>query len=226
MIAEGVKSALEQQSQQGNNSLRETAVTQPKTGMEKPKDFAMKSPSDTTIYVPALRLNNPANLITQPTNSIPVNSDVNNIANFVENIRLQVKSQEANNIDSILDVAKEAPRQQILGEPGQSSQTLSRPPVEKADPIMVAGQQDKNLMDQAREEATNAVVHAEQQKALIDPVQGMPNFMPETQSFGISQDHYSDLVDDEFFHITCHVEPSLRSKIEAGQFVDFGKSAN
>ena len=135
MIKEGVKSALEQQSQQGNNSLRETAVTQPKTGMEKPKDFAMKSPSDTTIYVPALRLNNPANLIMQPTNSIPVNSDVNNIANFVENIRLQVESQEANNIDSILDVAKEAPRQQILGEPGQSSQTPRRPPVEKADPI-------------------------------------------------------------------------------------------
>ena len=39
----------------------------------------------------------------------------------------------------------------------------------------------------------------------------------------ISQDRYSDLVDNEFIHITCHVNANLRAKIEAGQFVDLEK---
>ena len=29
--------------------------------------------------------------------------------------------------------------------------------------------------------------------------------------------------DDEFFHLTCHVEPSLRQKIERGEYVDLEK---
>ena len=32
--------------------------------------------------------------------------------------------------------------------------------------------------------------------------------------------HLTEDEDDEFFHLTCHVEPSLKTKIEVGQYVD------
>ena len=35
--------------------------------------------------------------------------------------------------------------------------------------------------------------------------------LPKTKKF---------LDDDEFFHITCHVDASVRSKIEKGEYVD------
>ena len=31
------------------------------------------------------------------------------------------------------------------------------------------------------------------------------------------------LVDDDFFHITCHVEPGMKEKIEKGEYVDLEK---
>ena len=33
----------------------------------------------------------------------------------------------------------------------------------------------------------------------------------------------SEDVDDQFFHVTCHIEDSLRSKIEKGEYVDLEK---
>ena len=66
-------------------------------------------------------------------------------------------------------------------------------------------------MDQAQQEATNIIVQAEQMKATLNPQQGK------------TYRAYSDLVDDEFFHIMCHVKDTLKGKIEAGQFVDLEK---
>ena len=31
------------------------------------------------------------------------------------------------------------------------------------------------------------------------------------------------LSDDDFFHITCHIDPSLKAKLESGKFVDLDK---
>ena len=65
--------------------------------------------------------------------------------------------------------------------------------------------------DQAREAARKIIVDTEQMKARVES--------PE----GIERTLYSDLFDDEFFHITCHVEEALKFKIEQGKFVDFEK---
>ena len=51
-------------------------------------------------------------------------------------------------------------------------------------------------------------------KAKWDPPQGRDLCVPV---------RYSDMVDDEFFHITCHVDSSLREKIEEGKFVELEK---
>ena len=34
---------------------------------------------------------------------------------------------------------------------------------------------------------------------------------------------FSELEDDKFFHVSCHIEPALKSKIEQGGFVDLNK---
>ena len=61
----------------------------------------------------------------------------------------------------------------------------------------------------AHELAEKIVVQAEQFKASIAPPKGMDKSLSET--------------DDNFFHITCHVDPSLKEKIEQGGFVELEK---
>ena len=57
---------------------------------------------------------------------------------------------------------------------------------------------------------TKLVVEAEKNKARMEAPQGR---LPV----------YSDMVDDEFFHITCHVDETLRNKIEQSKFVELEK---
>ena len=40
---------------------------------------------------------------------------------------------------------------------------------------------------------------------------------------GVTNDKGSLMDDDEFFHITCHVDPVIRAKIERGEFVELEK---
>ena len=60
------------------------------------------------------------------------------------------------------------------------------------------------------------IVEAEQMKAKLDAPQG--RLPPSYQQMA-----YSDLVDDEFFHITCHVDYNIRNKTEQGLYVDVEK---
>ena len=69
----------------------------------------------------------------------------------------------------------------------------------------------QDWMDQAKEVARRMLVETEQNKARLD--------LPP----GTNMINYSDVVDDEFFHITCHVDPAIKSKIEQGQFVELEK---
>ena len=66
-------------------------------------------------------------------------------------------------------------------------------------------------MDEARQTVNKMLVEAEQNRALLEALRGN------------ELNHYSNLVDDEFFHISCHVDQVLRQKIEAGQFVELEK---
>ena len=72
--------------------------------------------------------------------------------------------------------------------------------------------------DVAREKAEKAVLEAEQFKATIN--------VPQSMHVGINDNQYfSEEIkdDDEFFHITCHVEPSLVEKISKGEYVELNK---
>ena len=66
--------------------------------------------------------------------------------------------------------------------------------------------------DEAKDNADEVVLNAEHLKEKIQPPKGKSiNY----QKFIQSVDD-----DDEFFHVTCHIDDNLRSKISKGKFVD------
>ena len=164
----------------------------------------IKSPSDTTIYTPAVRKANPANLtqqlnmpqilspnirVTTPSPNMGGNKDnelLNKILHFVESIRMHDENEESN--------------------------------VERAEP------QDMDRIPgytEAKRIAEKSILDAEQFKATI--IEPEPGKSPEMNFVNAREDIGSGLSDDNFFHLTCHVESSLIVKIEKGEFVELEK---
>ena len=168
----------------------------------------IKSPSDTTLYTPALR------------KGIEANSAVHKISEFVENIRLETQHTSLNS----------------TGHKKQSeakSKTAGKHRAEQVDnPEEIDDEQLRNLehdeqnimFDEMEEDPTDAVkkltdkvvLEAEQKKAILSAPKGM--VVNKTVQMLRKLDN-----DDDFFHSTCHIDDSLRDKIERGQFVDLDK---
>ena len=147
----------------------------------------IKSPSDTTIYAPALKLTPECsgNIIQGVSGRVAVDQ----VAQFVDNIRLE--TEQAMNAHDPTTVGVSGDDRAPVKEP--SLGTSSTP------------------ADRAKEEANRQVIEAERMKLNLDPPPGR------------YQLPYSDVVDDEFFHITCHVDQALMAKIQLGQFVELEK---
>ena len=62
-----------------------------------------------------------------------------------------------------------------------------------------------------RERAQQIVIEAEQHKATTE------------RPGNLESQQLMDKSDDEFFHLTCHIETSLKQKIERGEYVDLEK---
>ena len=77
---------------------------------------------------------------------------------------------------------------------------------------------EDKLYQAARDEAERTVIEGEQFKATINTPRG--------NSFAVSGNQFFDSKvkdDDEFFHITCHVDPYLVEKIAKGEYVELDK---
>ena len=146
----------------------------------------IKSPSDTTIYAPALKLTpeRPVNINQGASGRIAVDQ----VAQFVDNI--QIETEQAMNVQNYTTDAI-SDNNQVMEKPTPG--TSSTP------------------ADLAKEAANRQIVEAEKMKLNLDPPPGR------------YQLPYSDVVDDEFFHITCHVDQALTAKIQSGQFVELEK---
>ena len=70
-----------------------------------------------------------------------------------------------------------------------------------------------NWKDEAHNSVQKMIVESEQFRVTLETPKGNPS----------SSVTYSDHMDDEFFHITCHVEDSLCQKIEKSAYVDLEK---
>ena len=186
------------------NQLRNEAIKWP------------KSPSDTTVYAPALmkspNLNrNPVvtdtvgNPIDQNT---PVRSVMDKISNFVDWMRIQATPKE---------------RTQSAEEIPHSS--------DRRDDFRVH-------TDGRDKEAERLVIEAEKFKAAVNAPTGENEKFCDNNEVSNSNDTLSQIAnylkviannsketddDDEFFHISCHVEQNMKVKIERGEFIELEK---
>ena len=151
-----------------------------------------KSPSDTTLYAPALNLTPDRNNRYHNNPSIISGTPERNGPDMAQALQVQPST---NVVPSIVG-------QPTVDEPWPSTSRQGADPEDNA---------AQGWIEQAQENAKRMVADAEHNKAQVDVPQGNPS------------KSYLDTVDDEFFHITCHVEDSLKEKIEAGKFVKLEK---
>ena len=140
------------------------------------------------------------------------------ISNFIENVRLESTGTPTQHrvIDS--GIGHQLPEVQL--QPGPSCDVQVNPPT-------------MDDATKARSWADKKILEVERFKAAVNAPQGLSlNFMDNAiqggqfdgAGFPRSQcNPIADSDDDNFFHLTCHIEPNLRSKIERGEFVDLEK---
>ena len=84
------------------------------------------------------------------------------------------------------------------------------------------------LLREAKERANKVIIEAEQFKAMIEQPKGKYLNVNSLDS-NIANKGENDKVpqsmdcDDDFFHLTCHIDPNLKTKIEKGEFVELDK---
>ena len=230
-------------SQAGNKSGKSRLITDNQCGimsrkdviMETPKKIAankqigriVKSPSDTTLYAPGLKkcqtserglgsLGNP-----QFNKNFDHENDqmIEKISQFVEEVCLETEDKEK-------QMPKPVPSQQF--KEGDDI----RPQTSKGDGINM-----NNAEREARALADKLILEAKCFKGTITAPKGRQcdnyeNFGFEQQSVDQQKNdqcmvpvgYIKNLIeqesDDEFFHLTCHIEQSLRQKIGRGEFVN------
>ena len=223
------------------NMERESILKTPnkKSGMTSNVAYQeiIKSPSDTTIYAPALsKISNNPNKTKQIVEKIlndnagncksmnGVNEDISDqITHFIEGVRLEAKSKGT------------------TADAGQPQPGTSKEPTEvRLDPARI---QYSEQVDLAKQKANQMIIDAEKYKATVNVPPG--NYFEQVNNVVRNVQELDDgnilfdqnrvlpqqnlnsspmttmvLSDDDFFHVTCHVDLTLRSKIERGEFVE------
>ena len=158
----------------------------------------LKSPSDTTLYTPVLKRGKKANNL------------IDRISDFVESIRLETESE-----DSRRRRSRDSQRADVRSRLGKRSD--SRPGCSKDNYDDYSSTEEELVAKEpAREKANQLIVNAEKMKAsLVAPKGNLPKEIDDNIMLMRQLDN-----DDDFFHISCHVDKLLKTKIEAGEFVD------
>ena len=223
MVSEKVKQAVQQGNTECIISTGKNVNTQEGRLMQV---VQVKSPSDTTIYAPGLKNLGHANCVTMPpmgnVHDLQNADTINQISNFVERIRIETEQSQP-----------QQPEQPQLPQPstsrGGSTLPLNGRPKEQQSHVRSQVMVDPQIA-RAQEFAANEVIQAEQYRAGIHKPQGRanndisfnPNFVA-ANGVNVSNLGVAMLEDDEFFHLTCHVDNSLRAKIERGEFIELEK---
>ena len=212
----------------GTITAKKRPVDAAKGKSKKGNSPIIKSPSDTTIYVPALQklqrqIGAESNLIQNKRDN-----PIDNIASFIQGVHLENNRQSLRGPEEDYEDQSESIADQEMSEE------------EKLEPVPSTSKKQDQLKE-AREKVNKLIVEAEQFKAMIeDPKGKYANLLnitalpdeeklmkemkePNRGQFRKLSEEDTELKDDEFFHITCHMDPTLRSKIEKGEFVELEK---
>ena len=165
-------------------------------------DEKIKSPSDTTIYAPALQKTPVRQYAVIPEQQMrrsifpkrvelqdkEINA-VSKFSNFIEGVRLETTRKETTNSSrkKQVEVVPEGPK----------------------------------------EEAAKLILESEKFNAdtVLPPGEKIDNNIENRFFLGVGQpnNQVGIIDDDDFFHVTCHIDKSLALKIERGEYVDLEK---
>ena len=199
MIKEGIAEEAKATQPKGKSAANTAEQSKIKTNLTKPKRRDMtvipKSPSDTTLYTPALKK--------IPSNTeLDSNEMLQKISNFVEEIR----------ISSNPGTPKTATPAKFVRGPGQQVD---------AGASNSNGNQPRNLdeeqqMDERpQQRESQADIETERFDATVEASPGKGDRIK-----NVVDRQYEDEDDDEFFHLACHVDAGLKTKIQKGEFVE------
>ena len=206
-------------------------ANKPVSGIQRERDF-IKSPSDTTIYAPALALaKSPEKILSPVRGNLNIataigNTDISNqISDFIQGIRIQ----SARPASVVIQPSAEDRR----------AATSSR-----LDTSRREGDEFHRHLDQAKEKASQLIIEAEKFKASVNNPPGTSNVdeqninipvmnllikSEELTSRSESCNCHDNAgkagpravdVDDEFFHATCHIDAGIKARIQRGEFVE------
>ena len=200
--------------------------------MQKP--HLVKSPSDTTLYTPGLALAN--------TQQQRDNNAIDKISNFVESIRIDGSAPNRRN-EGVNDRDSRQNSIRISSKRSEIPHAAGRtPPSSKRAPFHDATQKEVDSDPELEtEKATeHLLLQAEKFKARVEAPKGMVKSMLMPYDYDRLRSKFvtaeglapidSEILflrnfdqDDEFFHVTSQIDPSLRNKIERGEFIDLDR---
>ena len=186
----------------------------------------LKSPVDTTIYAPALqkKLTPDQNQILQHVNDRMRTQQNTSINEGNADIFPLRGNKTLNQRMNGLDIGTELRNVQLTTNEGQirgGDYVHCGNPVDSFVEIVHAENHPEDMdvnrrkstnveLDEARQRMDRAIVEAEKFCATIEPPGNIMNI-----GSGVS--------DDDFFHLTCYIDPTLIHKIEKGEFVELEK---
>ena len=190
----------------------------------------IKSPSDTTIYAPALTRFNGGNreiglVDLEQTNKLTENDKVTSLQPKVMADPLYTNQPQPQAMNEIISDFVDNMR--LEQERRDEMEHVQRAEVRRAS----TSQNGNPELEKAQLRGDNAILEAEKFKAVIaepgrhspDPLITQRNSGDCNNEFGMIPNIGQGVSDDFFFHLTCHIHPNLIHKIERGEFVELEK---
>ena len=199
-----------------------------------------KSPSDTTLYRPIFRRQEPVShnndnrgvpgdisVINEQQSKDKDNHNIhenvvnrrmsrnlkeddllkNKISDFVDSLRTEFEEQSTSRMSEMVIPGQDDARQKVdrtVIEAEKFKATIANPPGKDRDDLVLRSKvAELRLSQPVNENDSNDLPNSMDNYGKIDDVT-----VEREKS------------DDDFFHLTCHVDPTLISKIESGEFVD------
>ena len=206
------------------------------SGGNQNKGEQVKSPSDTTIYAPALQKKLTPNRETNANmlGRVGMTPDTLNLSHQLDrmNMNIHVEDPVEAVVNHRFDYGDNTDNRVIgntnnmvignnpMSNPINPSDTIHdfvemvRVENHPDDAVVMKKRKEIPELEQARIKTGKTIIEAEKFWAAIEPPGTDLNHLPNIGS-GVS--------DDDFFHLTCHIEPSLIHKIEKGEFVELEK---
>ena len=180
-----------------------------------------KSPSDTTIYTPALGRKNNRNNQTDVTigqrNALVSNTLSNHIDRFVEEVRTDTEGRERSRTGQSkitipgYDEAKKRTEQAII-EAEKFKASVATPPGRNAHISM------EELIQNLPSREVQMISNNEQHHIR----QSFNEQMAPRPMIGGTMDGLGGS-DNDFFHLICHIDQNLKQKIEKGEYVELDR---